>query len=128
MESFEDYMKRRQDRLDGVEKPKKQRQGLRPVSKKQQKKNQSYAKARERHYADEANRVCAICGTTNNLSIHHSEKRGDNTDKEETFISLCVIGSRFNELYPELNSNEGLGCHQGIERNKGWARERGYLK
>lgn len=126
-ESFEDFMKRKADRLAGVPKPKKERKGLNPVSKKQSKKLQAYAKARESHYSKESNRSCAVCGGVDNLSIHHINKRGDRISDEEGFITLCLQGDYLEQLYPELNKGTG-GCHGFIEANKGWAREKGYLE
>lgn len=129
MESFEDYMRRKEERrLNGKKKPqglKKSR--LRPVSKKQSKRNQAYAKAREEHYSDDSNKACAICGRTENLSIHHSAKRGSNIADARTFITLCVIGDTLARTHPELNYSS-LGCHGFVEANKGWARENGYLE
>lgn len=103
------------------------RSPLNKVSKKQKKRNQEYHQALDRHYEKESNKTCAICGSSNNLSIHHKEGRGSKVASEETFVTLCILGTRFNELYPDLNPNNGLGCHQGVEANKGWARENGFL-
>lgn len=128
MESFDDYMKRREDRLNGVPKQKKERKGLRPVSKKQSKKLQAYKKARDEHYSSDENKRCAICGRTNGLSIHHESKRGNEIANADRFITLCLIGSYLDELYPELNHSHTGGCHGFIEANKSWAREKGYLK
>lgn len=101
---------------------------LNPVSKKQKKRNHDYNEARKRHYADETNRICAICGTNTHLSVHHAEGRGRNTADETTFITLCVLGSTFDVLHPELNSCNGQGCHQGVHANMEWARQNGYMK
>lgn len=126
-----DWLEKREARRLGVKKPKKtyqlKRSKLNPVSKKQKKRNKDYKDARVKHYSNESNRQCAICGKTENLSIHHKEGRGSNSANENTFVTLCILGTRFNELYPDLNHNEGLGCHQGVERNKTWARQHGYL-
>lgn len=128
MESFDDYMKRREDRLNGVEKPKKERKGLRPVSKKQSKKLQEYAKAREQHYSKPENKCCEICGRTDGLSVHHVGKRGNEIANADKFITLCIIGNYLDGLHPELNHSHSGGCHGFIEGNKAWARANGYLE
>lgn len=104
------------------------RVGLNRISKKGKKKQQEYAKAKEEHYKDDANRRCMVCGSTRNLSVHHSKKRTEgNHSKQETFITLCLLGDYFNKLYPELNQS-GSGCHGFVEANKSWAKLNGYLK
>lgn len=97
---------------------------LNPVSKKQKKRLQEYEKAKEKHYKHDANRVCAICGSSNNLSIHHKSKRGSNIASD--LVTLCLIGNYLSNLHPELNPSSS-GCHGFVEANKGWARENGWL-
>lgn len=101
--------------------------GLNPVSRKQKKKNADYKKAREEHYSKIENRRCALCGTTDNLSVHHTNKRGNNIADASTFVTLCILGSAIDAIFPELNSCQGLGCHGKVERNKGWARDNNLL-
>ncbi len=100
---------------------------LNKVSKKQKKKNSEYKKARESHYSKESNQVCFICGRSNNISIHHSRKRGGNTSNEETFFTLCLIGNFADKLYPNSNHSHSGGCHGWVEGNKSIAREIGLL-
>ena len=128
---YERYVREKEirKREKGKPKPRKplKRTRLNLVSKKQKKRNREYKKAREKHYENEENRSCAICGATNHLSIHHSRGRGRFTERKETFITLCCLGDTFNKIYPELNSCGGIGCHGGVEANHNWARENGYL-
>lgn len=42
-------------------------------------------------------------------------------------MSVCLTSSYLHQLHPEMNQG-GAGCHGFIEANKGWAREKGYLK
>jgi len=100
---------------------------LNPVSKKQKKRNDEYKKARESHYSRQENRQCRCCGTTNNLSIHHTEKRGCNTSNEESFITLCIIGDFMDRKFPESNHSHSGGCHGWVEANKSQARELGLM-
>jgi hypothetical protein len=127
MESFDDFMERKRARLAGEKKPAKKRTPLKPISKKQSVKLRRYKQARELHYGEEENRCCAICGKTDNLSVHHAAKRGNNIDRTDTFITLCVIGDYLSQQHPELN-HSSYGCHGFVEANKGWAREKGYLE
>jgi CRISPR/Cas system-associated protein Cas10 (large subunit of type III CRISPR-Cas system) len=131
-DSLRTWLAKRESRALGEKKSRKtyqlKRTRLKPISAKQRKRNKEYKQATLAHYEQEANQVCAICGRSDNLSIHHSEGRGSKTSDKSTFISLCIIGTAFNKLYPELNSNGGLGCHQGVEANKAWARQQGYIK
>lgn len=131
-ESFDDWIKRKAEKKsqtagsrDGKRKGFLRRSKLSPVSKKQKKKLSEYQKSRNEHYSKEENRVCFICGQSNNLSIHHESKRGSNISNQETFITLCLTGDYLNRLHPTLNQAEG--CHNFVEKNKGWAREKGYL-
>jgi hypothetical protein len=131
-ESFDDWLARKaakKDKLDSMAGKQfgsgLRRTPLRPISKKQQKRNAEYAKFREEHYKDESNQVCFICGQRANLSVHHISGRGSNTTKEGSAISLCLSGSYLSDIYPELNRAEG--CHGFIHRNQNWAREQGYL-
>lgn len=131
-ESFEEWLARKAAKKDQPKPvPGLRRSGLKrgkplkPISEKGKKRAKEYKKAREEHYSDEDNRRCALCGSTNNLSVHHTAKRGDNTAKGETFLTLCLTGSYMARLHPQLNYAEG--CHNFVEANKGWARENGYL-
>lgn len=133
-ESFEDFLARKERRLNGEPKPKKipkplKKTRLNPVSKKQKKRIKAYAKAREEHYSNADNQVCALCGRDSNLSIHHTKKRGASISDASTFVSLCIIGDVFRSLHPELNLNAGSGgCHGIVEANKSWARSKGLLE
>lgn len=101
---------------------------LNPVSKKQKKKNNEYNKAKKVHYADEANRVCLFCGTSNNLSIHHTAKRLNGKLMDETsFITLCLAGDFMDRKHPDSNHSHTDGCHGWLEANKSWARDNGYI-
>jgi hypothetical protein len=126
-ESFDEFMERKRARLAGEKKPAKKRTGLKPVSKKQSVKLRLYKQARDHHYSSEENRCCAICGTTDNLSIHHTGKRGNEIANKEKFITLCIIGDCLEQQYPKLNGGSG-GCHGFVEANKEWAREKGDLE
>lgn len=101
------------------------RKGLNPISKKQQKKLNDYKKARDAHYKEESNRVCLLCGGTNNLSVHHSKKRGESIADTKTFFTLCLKGRYLDELYPDANHNHTGGCHGFVEANPSIARELG---
>lgn len=130
MSDFEDWLKKKEDRKNGVKPPKKvyqmKRSKLNPVSKKQKKKNALISKSYKEHYADEENRKCALCGSRENLSVHHRSKRlGDKAHDPNTFITLCLTGSYLADLHPELNRAEG--CHGMVEANKSWARQNNYL-
>lgn len=131
-ESFDDWLARKAEKKDkSRDFPRKQSglkrtKGLNPFSAKGKKRSAEYKKAREEHYADEHNQVCAICGSRENLSIHHKAKRGTNTANKDTFITLCLAGSYLANLHPELNYAQG--CHNFIHSNPKWARENGYLE
>ena len=133
--SIEEFLNNKEaKRLEGTKAipPKRtglSRKPLNPVSKKGRKKKQEYAKATAEHYKNDENRRCALCGTNKNLSIHHSEKRDNgNHAKEETCITLCILGSYMDQQFPEMNHSHSGGCHGFVEGNKAWARDNGYLK
>ena len=93
------------------------RKGLNPVSKKQKKRNNDYKDAMAEHYADEENRRCFLCGSTDNLSIHHKKKRGKETSDSFYFVTLCIIGSYMDKKYPDSNHSHSGGCHGWVHAN-----------
>lgn len=101
---------------------------LNPVSKKQKKRNTEYKEAREQHYSDESNRRCKLCGTADNLSIHHTRGRGEHTSDTSSFVTLCILGSAMDKAWPDSNHSHSGGCHGWIEANKGFAKEKGILE
>lgn len=101
---------------------------INPVSKKQKKRNNDYKEATREHYEAEENRKCFLCGCTNNLSIHHRNKRGKETADPFYFITLCLIGGFMDEKYPESNHSHSGGCHGWTEGNKDKARELELIK
>jgi hypothetical protein len=136
-ESLEDWITKKEKRANWIDErdgrrglPRKplRKSKLNPVSKKQKKRNKEYKYAKEQHYSSEENRVCFCCGSPNNLSIHHKEKRGINTSNRESFITLCIMGNYMDERYPESNHSHSGGCHGWVEANKSQARELGLLK
>lgn len=134
---IEDYLRRKEEKRSGViRKELGRRKGLgsgkglkrtrlNPVSKKQSKKLREYKKAREEHYKDEKNQKCFLCGSTKNLSVHHSEGRGINISKEKSFVTLCIIGRSMDELYPDSIHSHSGGCHGWAHANASIARELG---
>ena len=93
------------------------RKGLNKVSKKQKKKNQEYKKAREEFYKDETNQKCFLCGCSDNLSIHHTKKRGNSISDATSFVTLCLVGDYMDKLYPNANHSHTGGCHGFIHGN-----------
>ena len=80
---------------------------LNPVSKKHKVELAEYSKRRKTYLLRYPH--CEICGVMA-TDIHHKERRGKNLNNEETWIPLC------------------RACHQFVEANGIWAREKGYLK
>lgn len=126
-ESFDDWLRRKEKKpVKPTSTGLKRRVGLsssgplNPVSKKQKKKNQEYEKAKKTFYKEEKNQVCFLCGSPNNLSIHHIAKRGNEIANQKKFVTLCLIGSSYSKQFPHLNQTES--CHDFVEKNKGWAR------
>lgn len=103
------------------------RKRLNPVSKKHKKRLSGYKESREEFYKDEVNQKCFLCGSVNNLSIHHKKKRGKETDDPFYFVTLCIIGNYMDLEYPDANHSHSGGCHGFIEGNKSIARELGLL-
>ena len=88
------------------------RSPLRRVSKKRQAMLKEYGPLRRKFLQDHSE--CACCHEAPATQIHHrgkpgQMKRGSNTNNTETWLAVCAP------------------CHDRIERNKGWARENGYL-
>ena len=128
-ESFEELMKRKQERLAGKKKEPKKRKRLKPKSKKQRLRDEEYQALHKEYFSLPHNRRCALCGTSEALSIHHTEKRGDNQNKTETWVTLCLLNNQFTKYkFPEANHSHSGGCHGFVEGNKEWARKNGFLK
>ncbi len=98
---------------------------LNPVSKKQKKRLVEYKKARESHYSNETNQKCLLCGTSNNLSIHHSKGRGSSIAEEESFVTLCIFGRSMDVAYPDSIHVHSGGCHGWVHANSTLAKELG---
>lgn len=96
---------------------------IKSVSKKQQKKNSSYASAKARHYHNEDNQECFLCHRRDHLSIHHKAKRGKFIDDSDTFVTLCLVGNFMDLQYPDSNHSHQGGCHSWVEANKSISRE-----
>lgn len=103
------------------------RKGLNRVSKKQKIKNKLYKEAREVHYADEDNRQCFLCGTHDNLSVHHKIKRGTKIDDAFYFVTLCILGTAMDERYADSNHSHSGGCHGWLHANAKLAKELGLI-
>lgn len=103
---------------------------LRPISKRHSVKLKEYKRARKEHYKDEDNRSCAICGTENNLSVHHKKGRNEHIADVDTFVTLCIVGNcpHGNSMLSGLNPANGTGCHGFVHANPDWAREKGYIE
>src|SRR4029078_11574610 len=82
--SFEEFLKHKEKKRSEGNSPLQSKRGrscrlksrnvqLKPVSKKGKKKQQEYAAASKKHYSNDENKRCALCGTNQNLSIHHSK-------------------------------------------------------
>lgn len=79
---------------------------LNPVSKKHKVELAEYSKKRKVYLL--CNPHCEICGVMA-TDIHHKARRGKNLNNEETWMPVC------------------RPCHNYIESNGKWAREKGYL-
>lgn len=125
-ESFEDWIERK---TNPKQKEKKiytlKRTRINPISKKQKKRNESYRKKHDEYLKN--HQRCEICGSSENLSIHHKMGRGSYTDKEEFFMVACMSGSFLNQKYPDSNHHHTGGCHGWIEANKKIARANGWI-
>lgn len=127
-ENLEQWIKRKEERRAWKLSPERgrlKRSALKPVSNKQRKKLSVYSKVKAEHLQD--NSSCELCGCTNNLSIHHVAKRGDNLSNKDKFMTLCLMGDYMDQQYPDSNHSHTGGCHGWVEGNKELARKLGYL-
>lgn len=76
------------------------------MSKKQSRVISEYSKLRREFITK--NPKCFICGKIA-TDIHHKSGRGQNTNKTETWMSVCRT------------------CHELIHKNPKWAKENGYI-
>lgn len=130
--SFENYISdKEQRRSKGLGKIQSGRIGssgpLKKISKKQKKRNADYKKAREEHYSKEENQKCFLCGTTNNLSIHHMAKRLDRIADASSFVTLCLMSNAMDIKYPESNHSHSGGCHSWAHANASLSKELGLI-
>lgn len=75
------------------------------VSEKQKKKNALYTKQRKEHLAKHPHCQLKLIGCERiAIEIHHSEGRGENTNKIESFLSAC--GPCHKKLHDKLSAKE----------------------
>lgn len=102
------------------------RGGLRPISKKRQPEQAKYSRESVKWLEG---KCCKVCGTENNLSVHHTAGRGALLNVKSLWIAACLIGSEefLKKKYPNSNHSHSGGCHGWIEANHSLSRELGYV-
>lgn len=138
-EDFEEWLKKKENRikkkgtyrervLRGEQKNwiNSSRKKLRKVSKKESSRLTKYKKASKKYLKDHPR--CEICGSRNNLSIHHKMGRsGDYLFDKAFFMTTCLIGKCLDIKYPNSVHNHTGGCHGWIESNKKKSRKLGFI-
>jgi len=89
-------------------KVKKGRYRIPHVSPRKAAENRLYS-LRAKRFKDE-HPVCEVCGVRRTNDVHHKEKRGKNTMREDTWLAVC------------------RRCHREIHNNPSAARAAGWLK
>jgi len=104
----------------------KPRQRLRHTSQKRAPELREYARESVAFLRD---KTCALCGTADNLSLHHMAGRGKLLNEQKYWIPLCLIGSEawIRDKYPDTNHSHSGGCHGWVEANKTLAKELGFI-